>query len=328
MKKKRLYSGIQPTGDLHLGNYFGALVNWVELQDQYEAIYGVVDYHAMTHEYDPAQMPTRVHEMTRGLMACGLDPDKCVIYAQSDVPAHTELMWVLSTLTYMGRLTNMTQFKEKSSQNEQNINLGLLAYPVLQAADILLYKGEVVPVGEDQVQHLELSREVARRFNTHYSETFPEPEPHLSKTPRIMGLDGQGKMSKSLNNYIAITETEEQVWKKLQPAFTDPARMRLKDPGNPDICNIYALHKQVSPPELVDEVNSACRNAEIGCIECKKRLAVHLNETLEPIRAKNTELEQHPDMVEAALERGKIRCREMADKTMDEVRTKTGLKRS
>ena len=325
MEKKRLYSGVQPTGELHLGNYFGAIVNWVRLQDQYEAIYGIVDYHAMTADYEPRQMKAKVHELARGLMSCGLDPDRCTIYVQSAVPAHTELMWILSILASMGRLTNMTQFKEKSQQNLQNVNLGLLAYPVLQAADILLYKGDAVPIGEDQVQHLELSREMARRFNNRFGKTFPEPEPHFSSAPRIMGLDGQGKMSKSLDNYISITESEEDVWTKLAPAYTDPARKRRSDPGNPDICNIYTLHKQVSPQETLDEISIACRQATIGCVDCKRKLAVHLNATLEPIRQRDRELTARPEEVDAALAAGGERCRKIAAQTMIEVRNKTGL---
>jgi len=325
MNQKRLFSGAQPTGELHLGNYFGAIVNWVRLQETYDAIYCVVDYHAMTMDYEPKTMREKVYEVARGLLACGLDPAKCTLFVQSEVPAHTELAWILSTVSSMGRLQNMTQFKEKSEQNVENVNLGLFAYPVLQAADILIYKAEAVPVGEDQVQHLELSREVARRFNARFGETFPEPQQLLTSAPRIMGLDGKGKMSKSLNNYIGITETPDQVWAKLAPAFTDPARKRRNDPGNPDICNIFTLHNQVSPPELVAEINTACRTAQIGCVECKKRMAAHLNAMLEPIRQRGRELAAHPDDVVDALKAGGRRCLKLARETMAEVRRKTGL---
>ena len=326
MAMQRLYSGIQPTGDLHIGNYFGAVANWTKLQEKYDAVYGIVDYHAMTIEYDASEMKTRVHNVARSLLSCGLDPEKCTLYVQSHVPAHTELMWILSTVTNMGRLTNMTAFKEKSAQHEDNINLGLLAYPVLQAADILLYKGAVVPVGEDQLQHLELSRELARRFNFRFSaEVFPEPKPLLSNAPRIMGLDGQSKMSKSLGNYISISETEEDIWTKLAPAFTDPARQRRKDPGNPDVCNIYSLHKIVSPEETVEEINRECRVAGIGCFDCKKKLAANLNAELEPIRQKDAELRAHPDMVDDALAKGRKRCREIAAQTLAEARKAAGL---
>ncbi len=326
MARKRVFSGIQPTGVPHIGNYFGALRNYVALQDEYDAIYCVVDYHAMTINYDTTKMIERRHEVARALLACGLDPNRCSLFIQSDVPAHTELTWILSIVTGMGRLQNMTQFKDKAAQNEENINAGLFTYPILMAADILIYKGEKVPVGEDQLQHLELAREIARRFNARFGEgTFPEPEPILSQAPRIMGLDGPVKMSKSLGNTIEIFDSAETVWEKLRPAYTDPARKRLKDPGNPDICNIFTLHKQVSPPELVEEINIACRKAEIGCIECKKRLNEHLNATLDPIRERGKELAQHPDMVTDALEAGKKRCRELAAETMHEVRVKTGL---
>jgi tryptophanyl-tRNA synthetase len=328
MSKKRLFSGIQPTGELHIGNYFGAVANWTVLQNTHDSIHCVVDYHAMTVDYDPAEMPQRVLSLTRELIACGLDPEKCTLFVQSDVPVHTELAWILSTVTGMGRLQNMTQFKEKSEQNMENINAGLFTYPILQAADILIYKGEIVPVGDDQLQHLELSREIARRFNARFGEdTFPVPEPKLSNAPRIKGLDGDAKMSKSKGNTIGIFESAEDVWEKLRPAYTDPARQRLSDPGDPDICNIFTLHNQVSPPELVTEVDSACRKAEIGCIECKKRLNVHLNAVLEPIRERGRELDQHPDMINDVLDAGAKRCREMAAETMTEVREKTGLVR-
>ncbi|HQK23588.1 MAG TPA: tryptophan--tRNA ligase [Candidatus Latescibacteria bacterium] len=326
MRHKRLFSGIQPTGELHLGNYFGAITNWVRLQDQWDAIYCVVDYHAMTVEYDSDTMRRRVLEVSALLIACGLDPAKCSLFVQSDVPEHTELMWVLSTLAPMGRLQNMTQFKEKSEKNADNINLGLFAYPVLQAADILIYKAEAVPVGEDQLQHLELSRELARKFNTRFGETFPEPKQLMTEAPRILGLDGKSKMSKSLNNYIGLTETPEQVWEKLRPAYTDPARLRKSDPGNPDICNIFTLHKMVSPKELVLEIDRACRKAEIGCIECKKNLAQNLNNVLDPIRSRYSELEARPGEVLDVLAAGKERCRRTARETMDEVREKTGLR--
>ena len=328
MSQKRLFSGIQPSGELHIGNYFGALANWAELQHTHDSIHCVVDYHAMTTEYDPATMPERVHECARGFIASGLDPEKCTIFAQSDVPEHTELAWIFSIVTGMGRLQNMTQFKEKSEQHPENINAGLLTYPILQAADILIYKGEVVPVGDDQLQHLELSREIARRYNSRFGvETFPEPKPMLSKAPRIMGLDGDSKMSKSRGNTIGIFDEPDVVWELLRPAFTDPARQRLKDPGNPDICNIFTLHEQVSPPELVEEIDGACRKAEIGCIECKKRLNEHLNATLEPIRARGKELAAHPDHVVTVLDEGAAKCREWARETMAEVRSDTGLNR-
>ena len=325
MNRKRLFSGIQPTGEPHIGNYFGAIANWVRLQDEYDAIYCVVDYHAITGSYDPAEMRTRIVELAKGLLACGLEPGRCTLFVQSAVPAHTELMWILSTVAGMGRLENMTQFKEKAERNAENVNLGLFAYPVLQAADILIYKGEAVPVGEDQLQHLELSREVARRFNARFGETFPEPQSLLTSAPRIMGMDGKGKMSKSLNNYIGITETPDEMWGKIAPAFTDPARKRRSDPGNPDICNIFTIHKQVSPPEVVAEVDAACRTAQIGCIECKKKMAKYLDETLDPIRERYAALSDRPGGVTDTLEAGRKRCRELAAETMAEVRRKTGL---
>ncbi len=326
MGRKRLFSGIQPTtGELHLGNYFGAIANWVALQDTHDAIYCVVDYHAMTSDYGASEMPGRVLDLARHLMACGLSPDKCTLLVQSDVPVHTELMWMLNTVASMGRLENMTQFKEKSLQNEANISAGLFTYPVLQAADILIYKAEAVPVGDDQLQHVELSRELARRFNNRFGETFPEPAPLLTEAPRIMGLDGTAKMSKSLNNYISITDTEEALWERLRPAFTDPARVRLKDPGDPDICNIFTMHKQVTPPDTVADIDRMCRSAEIGCVGCKQILADNLNPVLEPIRKRSDELKARPDDVRDALRAGARKCTAMAEETMSEVRRKAGL---
>lgn len=326
MSKKRVFSGIQPTGEPHIGNYFGAIRNYVALQHEYDAIYCVVDYHAMTIDYEVARMDERRREVALSLMACGLEPGRCTLFIQSAVPQVTELTWIFSTVAAMGRLQNMTQFKEKSEQHQENINAGLFTYPVLQAADILIYKGEKVPVGDDQLQHLELSREIARRFNSRFGAgTFPEPDAILSKAPRIMGLDGSGKMSKSRGNDIGIFDDADTVWEKLRPAYTDPARKRLSDPGNPDICNIFTLHTEVSPPELIAEVNQACRNAEIGCIECKKRMAEHLNRVLDPIRERGKELARHPGVVTDMLDAGAKRCNEIAGETMHEVRVKTGL---
>jgi tryptophanyl-tRNA synthetase len=325
MSRKRLFSGVQPTGELHLGNYFGAIANWVRLQETHDAIYSVVDYHAMTMDYDPAEMPGKVLDLARDLMACGLSPDKCTLMVQSDVPVHTELMWVFSTVASMGRLENMTQFKEKSLQNESGINAGLFTYPVLQAADILIYKAEAVPVGDDQLQHVELSRDLARRFNNRFGEAFPEPAPLLTDAPRIMGLDGSGKMSKSLDNYISITDPPDVVWDRLRPAFTDPARVRLKDPGDPDVCNIFTMHKQVSPQDQIDDVDRMCRSAGRGCVDCKKLLHDNLIPVLEPIRKRADELKARPDDVRDALKLGADRCRGWACTTMEEVREKAGL---
>ncbi|MDP7126760.1 MAG: tryptophan--tRNA ligase, partial [Candidatus Marinimicrobia bacterium] len=236
--KKRLFSGIQPSGEVHIGNYLGAIKNWTSLLDKYDCIFSIVDYHAITVEYDPAEMQKMIINAAATNIAAGLDPDRCIIFVQSQVPEHTELTWILNTLTPMGHLERMTQFKDKAGQNEKNVNVGLFDYPVLQTADILLYKGSAVPVGDDQVQHIELSREIARKFNSRYGKLFPEPQHILSNAPRIMGLDGKNKMSKSMNNYISLIEDPEAIWKKLSRAVTDENRKRRDDPGNPDICNV------------------------------------------------------------------------------------------
>src|SRR5689334_11651446 len=243
----RIFSGIQPSGALHIGNYLGAVKNWVELQHKYESFFCIVDYHAITIPYDPADLRTRTADMALGLLASGLDPEKCTLFVQSRVPEHTELQWIFNTITPLGELERQTQFKEKAARQE-SIMAGILNYPVLQAADILLYKADLVPVGEDQVQHLELSREIARRWNAKFGEGyFPEPQARLTPTRRIMGLDGQAKMSKSIGNTVGLLETPDEMWKKLRPAVTDPARVRREDPGTPEICNIFHLHKAFSP---------------------------------------------------------------------------------
>src|SRR5687768_6735331 len=245
----RIFSGIQPSGSLHIGNYLGAVKNWVELQHKYESFFCIVDYHAITVPYEPADLRARTADMALSLLAAGLDPAKCTIFVQSRVPEHTELAWIFNTITPLGELERQTQFKEKS-QRQESVAAGLLNYPVLQAADILLYKADTVPVGEDQVQHLELSREVARRWNARFGEGFfPEPQARLTPTRRIMGLDGQAKMSKSLGNTVGLLEEPPSIWEKLRPAVTDPARVRKTDPGTPEICNIFHLHKAFSPAE-------------------------------------------------------------------------------
>ncbi|MBW8003277.1 MAG: tryptophan--tRNA ligase, partial [Planctomycetes bacterium] len=269
---KVLFTGIQPTGLLHIGNYFGAIRNWVEMQYEYIPYISVVDYHAITIPYDPKEMPENVFNLALGLYACGLDLEKTILFVQSEVPGHADLTWIFNSVTPLGELERMTQFKDKAKQHRQNLNVGLLDYPVLQASDILIYKAEVVPVGEDQVQHVEFARVVARKFNDRYGRTFPECEARLTETPRIMGLDGDSKMSKSKGNYIALLETREEIWQKLAPAKTDPARARRTDPGTPEKCNIYSLHKLVTPGEELAEIHEGCRTAGIGCLDCKRKL--------------------------------------------------------
>ncbi len=324
----RVFSGIQPTGigQIHIGNYLGAVENWVELQAGHDCIYSIVDLHALTSDYDAKSLPMVVLDVARTLLACGLD-ERATLFVQSEVAEHVELAWILNTVTPMGELSRMTQFKEKSEQQKSNVNAGLFTYPVLQAADILLYKAELVPVGDDQVQHLELTREIARRFNARFGETFPEPQPLLSRTPRILGLDGKAKMSKSLGNHIALLDDEAAIQKKLQPAFTDPQRQRRTDPGRPEVCNIFTLHRAgPSPAETVARIDRECRTAEIGCADCKKILAGNLAAFLAPIRRRAESLAEQAITVRETLERGAQRCRAIAAQTMQEVRRRTGLR--
>ncbi|MBX6331081.1 MAG: tryptophan--tRNA ligase [Gemmatimonadaceae bacterium] len=321
----RIFSGIQPSGELHIGNYLGAVRNWVRLQDQHECIYSIVDYHAITGTYEPEDLRRRTREMAISLLAAGLDPEKCTLFVQSMVPEHTELAWIFNTVTPLGELERQTQFKDKASRQE-SVMAGLLNYPVLQAADILLYRASLVPVGEDQVQHLELSREIARRWNARFGEDFfPEPQPLLTPTRRIMGLDGQAKMSKSMGNTIGILETDEAIWAKLRPAVTDPARVRRTDPGTPEVCNIYHLHRAFSDPATVEHVATQCRTAGWGCIECKQVLLESMTRELGPIRERAAELRARPELVSEVLYAGAERCRAIARETMREVKERMGL---
>jgi tryptophanyl-tRNA synthetase len=341
----RIFSGIQPSGSLHIGNYLGAVKNWVELQHKYESFFCVVDYHAITVPYEPADLRARTADMALSLLAAGLDPSKCTLFVQSMVPEHTELAWIFNTLTPLGELERQTQFKEKASR-EESVPAGLLNYPVLQAADILLYRAELVPVGEDQVQHLELSREIARKWNTRFDPRpaaasrakpaqdssvstgehfFPEPKALLTPARRIMGLDGQAKMSKSLGNTVDLLEDPASIWEKLKPAVTDPARVRRTDRGTPEICNIYHLHKAFSPPATVEHVAVQCRTAGWGCIDCKKVLHESIEKELTPIRARAKEIGANPKKMKDDLARGAEHARVEAQKTMKEVKQKMGL---
>jgi tryptophanyl-tRNA synthetase len=321
----RIFSGIQPSGELHIGNYLGAVKNWVALQDRYECIYSIVDYHAITGNYEPDDLRRRTADMAVSLLAAGLDPEKCTLFVQSMVPEHTELAWIFNTVTPLGELERQTQFKDKASRQE-SVLAGLLNYPVLQAADILIYRAELVPVGEDQVQHLELTREVARRWNSKFGvDYFPEPQPLLSPTRRIMGLDGQAKMSKSMGNTIGLLEEPDAVWEKLRPAVTDPARVRRTDPGTPEVCNIYHLHRAFSDPDTVEHVAVQCRTAGWGCIDCKRVLSDSMMRELTPIRERAAELRARPDRIEEVLQAGAERCRALARETLREVKERMGL---
>ena len=323
--RKHFFSGIQPSGRLHLGNYLGAIAQWVALQDPYEPVFGIVDYHAMTVRYDPSEMPARVLDAAASYIAAGLDPDKSIIMIQSHVREHTELAWILGCVTPMGRLSRIPTFKEKIRQNPDNVNVGLFDYPVLMAADILLYKSEIVPVGEDQVPHLEFTRDVARRFNAAFGETFPEPSEVLSRGAKILGLEGTNKMSKSLDNCIYLDDTDETITKKLATAVTDPARKRRTDPGDPDVCNIMSYHKVFSTPGEIEHCAEGCRTAGIGCVDCKTILTGHVITMVAPIRDRRLALLAKPDDLTDILLAGAERARPIAQATMDEVRRKIGV---
>ncbi len=322
----RIFSGIQPSGELTIGNYLGAIRNWVTLLEKQDSFFCIVDLHALTIQHDPSEMQSRILAAAAANIAAGLDPAKCTLFVQSHVPEHSELTWYLNTVTPMGDLSRMTQFKEKSEQHKENINLGLFGYPVLQAADILLYKADKVPVGEDQVQHIELSREVARKFNARYGDIFPEPEALLSPAARIMGLDGKTKMSKSLNNYIGLVEDGDSIRKKLARAVTDENRKRRTDPGNPDICNLFTFHKSFSTTEDLGMINVECQKAGIGCVDCKKLLADNMLKVLDPIRERYNELRKRPDDIWDTLGSGAKRSQEIATATIEEVRVAMGLR--
>jgi tryptophanyl-tRNA synthetase len=322
----RIFSGIQPSGEIHIGNYVGAIRNWAQLVNHYECVYCVVDYHAITIEYEVASLQQRILETATVLAACGLTPDKCILSVQSHVPEHTELAWIFNCITPVGELERMTQFKEKAKQHRQNINIGLLDYPVLQTADILIYKAGYVPVGEDQIQHVELSREIARKFNARYGDTFPEPQVLLSDAPKILGTDGSLKMSKSMNNSIGLLEPPEVIWEKLRTAATCEHRQRRSDPGHPEHCNIFTMHQAFSKPDQISFVDHNCRTAGIGCIECKEIVFKNMMEEIGPIQSRVKEINENPQYIVEVLKSGAMRCNSMVENVMEEVRSKIGVK--
>ncbi len=321
----RVFSGIQPSGELHIGNYLGAVQHWVKLQDEHDCFICVVDYHAITQDYDVVSLEDRTLDMSTSLLAAGIDPERCVLFVQSHVPEHTELAWVFNTVTALGALERMTQFKDKA-QRQESVPAGLLNYPVLQAADVLLYKADLVPVGEDQVQHVELMREIARKWNARFGAGFfPEPQALIGSARRIIGLDGQAKMSKSLGNTIGILEDPEDIWQRLRPAKTDPARVTRKDPGTPEKCNLYTLHQFFSPRDTVAEVAQKCRTAGWGCLDCKRVLSSNIAAEFAPIRERAAGLKASPHRVRDLLESGADRARRIARETMQEVRARMGF---
>src|SRR2546427_12587484 len=325
MTSKRVFSGIQPSGELHIGNYLGAVQNWVRLQTEYDCLFSIVDLHAITQPYDAGALSALTLDMAVSLFAAGLEPEKCIVFVQSNVAEHTELTWLLTTVTPLGELERQTQFKDKA-QRQESVAMGLLAYPVLQAADVLLYKASLVPVGEDQVEHLELMREIARRWNSRFTENFfPEPQPLLTRTKRVLGLDGKAKMSKSLGNTIGLFESPEAIWEKLRPAPTDPARVTRKDPGTPEISHIFTIHQGFSPPDTVAEAAHKCRTAGRGCLDCKRVLADNMIATLAPMRDRAAARKREPPGVLDRLRHCAKRPPRLAQPTIADVRARMGL---
>ena len=325
--KKRVFSGARPTGRQHIGNYLGAIQNYVSLQKDYQCVYCIVDLHALTTLQGTeatGQIQLNIREMILDWLAAGLDPKQSILFVQSQVPEVTELQTLLSMSTPLSWLMRVPTFKEKVKMQPENVNYGLLGYPVLMTADIVLYKAEVVPVGEDQVPHLELAREIVRRFNGLYGDTFPEPQPKLTHAPMILGIDGVQKMSKQLDNHIELAATPEETARRIMTAFTDPARKRKNDPGHPEICNIHHLHEAFQP-DKAKEIAPQCRNAEVGCVECKKLLAGEINEALAPLRERRRELATRPRYIREVLDGGARRAQVIARETMEEVREKMGL---
>ena len=322
--KRRVFSGARPTGRQHLGNYLGAIQNYVKLQDEYDCIYCIVDVHALTTLEDTGGLQKNIYEMMLDWLAAGLDPGKSLLFVQSHVPEVMQLHTLLSMVTPLGWLLRVPTFKDKAKLQPQNVNYGLVGYPVLMTADIVLYKAEVVPVGEDQLPHLELAREIARRFNNLFGYTFPEPEAELTSFPLILGLDGKDKMSKQLGNDIEIALSDEEAVERVMTAVTDPARRYRNDPGHPEICNIYRLHGYFNPFRL-DEIAEQCRTAKIGCVDCKLLLAQQINTTLKPFRERRAELATKPRYIADVLADGAERAQVIARETLREVKQKMGL---
>ncbi len=320
-KKGRVFSGARPTGRQHIGNYFGAIANYIKLQEEYDCVYCIVDLHALTTLETTRDLRQNTLEMAWDWLAAGMDPKKSIIFVQSMVKQVTELHTLLSMVTPLGKLTDLPTFKEKVRENPHNVNYGLVGYPVLMSADILLYRTNLVPVGMDQSPHIEFAREIVRSFNFRYNtNVLIEPQAKFTEFPKIMGIDGVNKMSKSLNNDIEIAATAEETSARVMQMVTDPARQRRSDPGNPDVCNVYSMHKIFTPKEKVEEINVECRRAGIGCVDCKKILAANMNAYFADIRAKRTELAKDPDTTWDMLRDGARRASEIAEATMVDVR--------
>jgi tryptophanyl-tRNA synthetase len=325
-KKGRVFSGARPTGRQHVGNYMGAIRNYVALQDDYECVYSIVDLHALTTLETTMNLRQNTFEMALDWLAAGIRPEETILFVQSHILEVTELSTILSMVTPLGKLTDLPTFKEKVAMQPHNVNLGLVGYPVLMTADILLYKAGWVPVGSDQVPHLEFAREIVRSFNHRFkASVLIEPQWKPTDTPKILGTDGQNKMSKSLDNEIELAAGDVETAKKIMTMVTDPQRMRRTDPGNPDVCNVFAFHKMFSPQEDIQMVNQECRVAGIGCVDCKKLMAKNLNAYFAPFRARRVEFASRPDDVWDILKDGAGRARLLAQKTMQEVHAAIGL---
>lgn len=325
---KTVFSGIQPTGEMHLGNYVGAIRNWVKLQDEYRCIFCVVDYHAITQSYSPKEMRARVFDMCSDILALGVDPEKSILFLQSMVPEHTELCWVFDSIAGQGDLERMTQFKDKAASQPDHVNVALFNYPVLQAADILLYHAELVPVGEDQRQHLELTHRIARSFNHTYAPLFKEPQMLATEVPKLLGIDGEAKMSKSKNNTIPLAAfgNPKQLKKLISACKTDTKRVTREDAGNPDDCpTIAVMHKAFSSAEDNAWVRQGCTTAGIGCGDCKGKLIENMTAHFAPYVARKKELVENPKLVSDALARGAAKAREIATKTIGQVHDALGL---
>ncbi len=325
-KKGRVFSGARPTGRQHLGNYLGAIKNYVALQDDYHCVYCIVDLHALTTVETTENLKTNTMEMALDFLAAGIRPEETIIFVQSHVPQVTELHTILSMVTPLGKLTALPTFKEKVRQNPGNVNYGLVGYPVLMTADIALYKADVVPVGIDQAPHLEFAREIVRSFNFRYNtDVLIEPAMKNTEIPKVIGIDGKDKMSKSLDNHIEIASTAQETQARVMQMLTDPQRLRRSDPGDPDVCNVFSLHKIFSSPEEVEMIDVECRRAGIGCVDCKKMFARNLNAHFEPFRERRAELEAQPNYVDDVLTDGAERAQEIARVTIAEVKEAVGL---
>jgi tryptophanyl-tRNA synthetase len=326
LKKGRVFSGARPTGRQHLGNYLGAIQNYVALQDEYDCVYCIVDLHALTTIEDTINLRQNIYEMALDWLAAGIRPEETIMFVQSQVPQVTELHLILSMVTPLGKLTDLPTFKEKARQQPHNVNYGLVGYPVLMAADIVLYRSNVVPVGMDQAPHIEFTREAVRSFNFRYNtNVLIEPGMKNTITPKVLGIDGKEKMSKSLNNHIELAATPEQTQKRVMEMVTDPQRMRRTDPGRPEVCNVFSMHQIFTPPEEVAVIDAECRKAGIGCVDCKKIFAKNLNEHLALFRERRNKLAEKPDAVWDVLHEGAARARGIAEQTMVAVREAVGL---